>query len=46
MSSHEQVALDAESRELARRMGERLEQGFALSSFASELAGKAQRDEV
>ena len=46
MSSHEQVALDAESRELARLMGERLEQGFALSSFASELAGKAQRDEV
>ena len=46
MSSHEQVAIDAESRELARLMGERLEQGFALSAFASELAGKAQHDEV
>jgi hypothetical protein len=46
MSSQDSVAVNTESSELARLMGERLEQGFALSSFASELAGKAQRDEV
>ena len=46
MSSQEPVAADAESLELARLMGERLEQGFVLSSFASELAGKAQSDEL
>ena len=46
MSSQEPVVVDAESQELARLMGERLERGFILSSFASELAGKAQRDEL
>lgn len=46
MSSQEPVVADAESQELARLMGERLERGFILSSFASELVGKAQRDEL
>jgi len=46
MSSQEPVVADAESQELARLMGERIERGFILSSFASELAGKAQRDEL
>lgn len=46
MSSQEPFVADAELQELARLMGERLERGFILSSFASELAGKAQRDEL
>lgn len=45
MNGPESDAGETESEELAKLMGQRMELGFALSTFASELRGKAQPDE-
>lgn len=45
MNDHEPDAGEVDSEELVGLMGQRLELGFALSAFASELRGKAQPEE-
>ena len=45
MNGQDSDAGETESEALAKLMGQRMELGFALSAFASELQGKAQHDE-